>query len=520
VALLVILAAASACGDIAQPTALAPADLAQAEVRGDGQKGTVDAPLADSVAVTVTSRGGTPARDVTLEWRVLGEGGGAARFPTTRTDQEGRSANVWVLGRRSGEYALEIRAVLPEGAIALDTVHATASAGPVTTLALQGDTSRTLVLQDTVRLALSAADRFGNPIDSAALRAQWSTGDAAVAAVDSAGRVRAVGFGATTVEARAGTQSARLRLRVDARVEVFPVTFPGEVLPPITGMTGNGTRVVATARGENSTYLLSLDGSRWTAQRIAPQRPSGQHVTPEGAALISTEYSTYISGPDGRWTSFAPIPFQSSITGVGEKIFARKDDSSVHIYRLDGEQVTDLRLPSRYLPGAFRLFGVVSPTDVYAAVDSAYYTILMHWDGAGWSRVLTPGDTTPLLVYRVQGAPNGGVLWGWADNTSTMYRIRGGVAERVELPPATRADYNATVAVSEAGQPYLLYPGRIVYQTAAGWRSLPIPGDWTGTTLWPAADGVVWVGARRLTGVDSAGQTTWEVAFLRITTAG
>lgn len=89
------LPALAACGDSLRPGGLSPSEVGGEVVRGQGQTAPAGTPLPDSVAVRVLRRGGVPAGDVTLEWRILSEGGGEFRFPTTRTDRDGRSGNVW-----------------------------------------------------------------------------------------------------------------------------------------------------------------------------------------------------------------------------------------------------------------------------------------------------------------------------------------------------------------------------------------------------------------------------------------
>ena len=512
------LVATTACGDVLEPARLGPEDLSRAEVSGGGQVGTVDEPLAEPVTVRLTTRKGAGAGDVTLEWRAL-DGSGRGRFPTTRTNAEGRSTNQWVLGRRSGAQALEIRAVLPDGAVAVDTVLATAEPGPVASLVIEGDTARTLVLGDTFRVALRAADLFGNPVPTGEAAVRWSSTDPAVAAVDSTGKVRAAGFGAATLEARAGTESVRVRLRVSARAEVVPIALPGAVQPMLFDVVGNGGRMAAIAwdGAAGRSYLLSRAGAAWNVQEV-PARPNSLHVTSAGLALAGTENGpVYLSDRDGLWNPFPPLPSLSLVTGVGDRVFARRDNSSIHVYRLDDTGLVDLLLPSRYQRTPFRLFAAESSTDVYAAVDSLYRTVLMHWDGSEWNRVLTPGDTTPLGIFRLRGEPRGGPVWGWSGNDeSLLYRIRGGVAEPVALPPGVRAGFNTPVAVSPDGQPYVLLTDRIVYRTASGWKTMPVPGDWSATAIWPEAEGVAWVGARRPSGM-SGSLVAWEVAFLRIT---
>lgn len=509
--------ALAGCGDAVRPGELRPEEIARADVRGGGQAGRVGERLADSVVVRVERRGGGPAADLTLEWRVLTEGGGEARFPTTRTDAAGRSANVWLLGPRAGEHRLELRAVLPAGAVVLDTVMAAAAPGPVASVEVVGDTVRMLALGDTLRLAARALDRYDNPVPGVA--PQWSAGPGGAVVVEAGGRVRGAGFGAGIAEARAAGRSARVHLRVSARVEVFPVAGVSTAWAQVGPIVGNGGRLLALASGR----VYAFDGSAWAARpEIVDAAAGSLHVTPSGWAFAGTSRGGFNSRPGSEWTPYAPLAGTRSVGGAGETVFAATSPAAgpPSVYRLDGERLVDLGFPTRYAASWRTQLVAGGPADLYVfARDSAYRDELLHWDGAGWKVVRAPDGAGPLAFWRFAAHPDGGPAWGSFYDPGPLYRVEDGVAERVELPAGARGEHVVSLAVSAAGEPYVLLAERVVYRTAAGWRAVPVPGEWTPSGIWPAVEGVVWLGATRPAGVDAAGRQTYELAFLRITAA-
>jgi hypothetical protein len=536
------LPALAACSDTLRPGDLVPADLGGETVRGDGQAAPAGEPLPDSVVVRVLGRGGAPAREVTLEWRVLSQGGGELRFPTTRTGPDGRSGNAWILGPRAGEHQAEVRAVLPGGVVVVDTVRATARAGEPATLEVEGDTLRALAVGDTVRPALRARDRFGNVVPAAQARPAWQSLTPALASVDSAGRVRALQLGDAVLEARAGTATARLRLAVAAVVDVFPVDVGARFFPGVAAIHRGGGRLAAVgaatvydgmqSRGIALGY--AFDGSRWTAQTLDPTpaelSATSLHVTPAGRAYAATRYSSgsaggvYTSLPGAGWTSIAALRQGLGVAGSGDVLFvsARRPRSagwldSLAVYRLAGEQLVDLRLPPELDRAFFAATLAAADGDELYLAGSGYPAA--YWNGSAWSAVRQAGSADSVRLHLLSAHPQAGTAWGIVeDATRRLFRLRGGVAERVAFPlERPTDDWVRSVAVDPDGDPYLSFSGGVLVRDSRGWRTLPVPGEWTPTTgLWPEADGSVWVAATRPLGRTPTGAADRQLAFLRI----
>lgn len=536
------LPALAACSDTLRPGEPGPSDLGGELVRGDRQAAPAGEPLPDSVAVRVLGRGGAPAREVTLEWRVLSAGGGEFRFPTTRTGPDGRSANTWILGPRAGEHEAEVRAVLAEGVVVVDTVRATARAGDPATLEVVGDTLRALAVGDTVRPALRARDRFGNEVPAAQARPAWQSLTPAVASVDSAGRVRALQLGDAVLEARAGTATARLRLAVAALVDVFPVDVGARHFAGVADIHRGGGRLAAVGgawvyEGQNARGVAlgyAFDGSRWTAQPINPGltglEVTSLHVTPAGRAYAGTRTSfasvggVYNSLPGTEWAPHAALGQGFTVAGSGDALFvgARRPTTggwldSLRVLRYAGEQLVDLGLP--------RDLGMsISAATLAAAGENELYVTGLgsptsHWDGSRWAAVREAGSTAPLRLHLISAHPQAGVAWAIVDEGSRrLLRLRAGVAERVAFPLEGGAgDWVRSVAVDRDGNPYLSYSGGVLALDSRGWRTLPVPGEWTPTRgLWTEADGSVWVAATRPLGRTPLGAADHQLAFLRI----
>ena len=124
------------------------------------------------------------------------------------------------------------------------TAQLTVLAPVPTSVTVGPDTATLTALDDTVRLVAEVLDEFGRVIPDAGVA--WSSASAAVAAVDSAGLVTALGNGSTTVTATSGeaTGSATLTVvQVAAAVAVTPAAATVE--------TGDTLRLTATAADAN-----------------------------------------------------------------------------------------------------------------------------------------------------------------------------------------------------------------------------------------------------------------------------
>ncbi|MGH3369755.1 MAG: Ig-like domain-containing protein [Nocardioidaceae bacterium] len=184
VAASVALVAAPACngGDLVLPADGTPSAIAIVE--GNGQTGSVGAPLSDSLVVRVTDGQERAVAGLSVVFDLASpEAGGDVVPDTALTGENGQAWTRWVLGGSAGAQAVEAR-VVGEPL----TVRFTASARPAgahTIEAVGGDEQTAPVgtaLPDS--LVARVTDRFGNPVAGAAV--EWTVESGSVSPATSA----------------------------------------------------------------------------------------------------------------------------------------------------------------------------------------------------------------------------------------------------------------------------------------------------------------------------------------------
>ena len=182
---------------------------------GNGQEGTVDEPLPQSLSVRVIDYLGQPVPNAQVEWivddgTVSTPGGGAGAGQTQMigpTDGSGISTISWTLSEESGDN--QVRARLDTGAE--QWFKASAKPGSAKNLSIvPSETS--LGLNTRATLTPEATDRHGNP--TTFKNVKWSSSDPSVATVDAAGGVLGVGVGQATITASSGNVSGSAAVTV------------------------------------------------------------------------------------------------------------------------------------------------------------------------------------------------------------------------------------------------------------------------------------------------------------------
>jgi hypothetical protein len=203
-------------------------DLSQ--VRGDGQKGTVGAPLPSPLVVRVVSSGGAGVAGRRVAFLAVGVGLADRLEPDTAlTNSSGEASSVWVLGPRVGERQVEAHLVADEDAPAAVTFRAEAVAAAPDTLsgasALNRAGERGAELPDP--LVVRVADQFGNPVPGAAVTWAITAGKGRLSQAES--ETGADGTTAVSWELgdQVGVQKATATM---AGVTGSPVTFTAVVL--------------------------------------------------------------------------------------------------------------------------------------------------------------------------------------------------------------------------------------------------------------------------------------------------
>lgn len=211
------------------------------KVSGDAQTSAAGTVLIQPIQVRAL-RDGAPLGNLAVTWTVVG--GGKVDLPTSPTNALGYATVRWTVGPKAGTHTLTARA---EGAEGADPVVFTATVtGPArgSVLRIAPDS---LVLQAGTSGAFTATlrDAAGAEIPNQVIK--WSSSDAAVATVDSAGRVRALTPGTARMTATLGALSASATVRVRPGPSTLRISPDSLVLN--LGASGRLTAVVRDAAG-------------------------------------------------------------------------------------------------------------------------------------------------------------------------------------------------------------------------------------------------------------------------------
>lgn len=204
--------------------------------------GTVGAPLADSVRLRVADANGDAVPSIWVRFAAGDTSDGAVAPDSALTDTAGLVALRWTLGRTARPDT--VTATVVGGSRPLTaTVIATARADVAQTVALAPDTVRFATLGRTSTVTPSYRDRFGNATTFSG-RLAWSSSAPAVATVDSAGSVKAVGNGSAWIHAAGTGLTAESTLVVVRQlVATVAVTLGRDSIA-----AGDTTRASAVAR--------------------------------------------------------------------------------------------------------------------------------------------------------------------------------------------------------------------------------------------------------------------------------
>jgi hypothetical protein len=154
--------------------------LGLSRVHGDGQKGTVGAPLPTPLVVRVVSSGGGSVPGRQVAFLPIGEGPADRLAPDTAlTNSSGEASSVWVLGPQLGQQRVEAHLVADGEVPAPLTFSAEAVAAAPDTLRGASPLSRAgrRGAELSEPLVVRVADRFGNPVSGAVVTWAVTAGD-------------------------------------------------------------------------------------------------------------------------------------------------------------------------------------------------------------------------------------------------------------------------------------------------------------------------------------------------------
>jgi len=168
-----LLIAAIACGgDLVLPGGPAES-LALAIVMGNSQTGAVGERLPEPLIVRLETDGGLPVAGRAVAFvPAVGDGDTQLEPDTAVTNSRGEALTRWTLGTQPGEYAVEARAIITEGAAPVATFAASAVAGDPDTLRAVSPLSQPGRREETLPdpLVVIVVDRFGNPVSGVEVR--------------------------------------------------------------------------------------------------------------------------------------------------------------------------------------------------------------------------------------------------------------------------------------------------------------------------------------------------------------
>ncbi len=229
---------------------------------GDGQTAEVGSNIPVVVRATVQ---GHPFANLSVRWTA--DAGGSAPT-TTQTDAQGLATATWTLGPRPGTHHLI--ATIGTGTLTKPvTLTATATIGGVGKLRVLPKVGSLPTVRDSLRLTVTATDRFGNAV--ALPQVEWYSLDPFVASVTSGGMVHGVSGGSARIvaayQAVADTASVQV-YQVAANILLEPDTLflytlnrSGTLRATARDVYGNFMPAVTLAWSAADGSVASVDGA-------------------------------------------------------------------------------------------------------------------------------------------------------------------------------------------------------------------------------------------------------------------
>ena len=338
----------------------------------------------------------------------------------------------------------------------------------------------TLVAGDTLRLAAEAFDANGHAVTGAAFA--WSSGDPAVATVDTAGLVTAAGPGRTAVTAASGSASGHMELLVVARtpaaIDVMPDTVAlaavgdtvrlsarvvdqlGRVLEdePVSWSSGDEAVItvdsggLVTAAGEGTTRVTAMAGDVFTEAAVSVMQVVD-------SVFVSPAADTLVAGDTLRLAAEAFDANGHAVTGAafawssGDPAVATVDTAG--LVTATGPGRAAVTAASGSASGHMELLVVArTPAAIDVMPDTATLTAL--------------GDTVRLTaeVRDQNGRPMSGTTVTWTSSAEAIVAVDArGLARAVDNGEATitasagaLASATAVIAVAQVASVVTVSP--------------------------------------------------------------
>ncbi|MDB4951873.1 MAG: hypothetical protein JWM27_4522 [Gemmatimonadetes bacterium] len=426
---------AATFGSLAPATFAATATVSGtfAKLSGDNQTGVVGRPLADSLAVRLTTPGGVPLCGATIQWSTTSDG--ASLVPATSpTDANGVAKASWLLGRHTGPQTASAGVV---GTGQTVSFTATGTAGPAVYFTIGEGFDQTGKVGSTlpVPLLVRVHDLYGNPAVTETV--QWTVTDGGgtvtppTSLPDTAGNARTTWtlgplVGMQKVEAR----TASLGPLVISATANFASTVVDS--PSVGGFAGDTAHVrvhtspatqpaTITATVEGRTVSLLRSGSTWTGNLVLAGLARGAKemtftsTDPDGATHLTVVRFYFDAAPTVAISAPLPyevVPLQVRVTAsctdddpagcASTAVFGYYfDDDSYHQLAAGGSHFDQTLTLDPILDGRPVLLQVVG-TDTRGQRGSASVRIQVENAVTGWTRIaFTQGRVHDVSTDRV-----------------------------------------------------------------------------------------------------------------------
>ncbi len=450
---------------------------------GNSQTAQVGSALAIPLSVVVTDASGNKISGARVDWDAA-VGAGVATPGSSTSNSDGVARTTWTLGTVAGTYRLtaQVNGVSPV------VFTATATAGTAASVVATPDRAF-LGLGDTVRIRASARDQFGNDLTGQTVT--FSTLDAVVTTVSSAGLVTAVGQGtgrivadvsgrADTVVVSVGPAGSSVCGPVVARQLAV-----GEVYSPLPDATGVSACVTAPLvnGGVSAEYALTLISTSTSFGSVTSVDVLGTGTSNPGTAALTAPAQSVVDMDAPSAASSIPLVVELARRDAARRELAPLVDAARawHVERTGmaalraepkvGDAITLNANPSQACTNPSNRVSRVAAVGTKSIVVADNENPAGGYTDAEYASIAATFDT---LVYPMDttafGAPSnvsghGKVILFYTKHVNSLtppstnsYTIGGFFFARDLYPKTARTGFQACPSSNEAEMFYLLVP--------------------------------------------------------------
>ena len=371
------------------------------------------------------------------------------------------AAVVWVSG--CGERATEPAALTP-------------AAPRPTTVTVTPPAAQLAALGATVQLVAEVRDQNGQPMPGSTVT--WASGAAAVATVDAAGLVTAVGNGTATIVATAGSASGTATVTVAQEVSAVSVTPAVDTL-----VVGDTLRLAAEATDANGHLVMGAEFAWASSDTLLATIDATGLVTGIGAGEVA--FTATSSGVVSRATLTVLARVSTMVTVDPDSVLFSALRDTVRLVAEVRDQIGRVMVgvPVAWA-SADTLVASVDSAGLVAAVGNGTARVTAAADEATGravvavvqsvrSVVVTPptvttavGDTLRLAAeaFDANAHPVEGAEFSWSTSDPSVVRVDGtglllGIAEGTATITAVTGGVRGTADVTVANPPPKPGPG-------------------------------------------------------------